>query len=736
MAKAFIGSNEEKDINYDFKYLTRHVAVLGTTGSGKTVMCKVLIEEALNKGVPVIAIDPKGDIGGLGITDENFDFRPFISSKTTAKKVAKDYFKHHYKNSLNEYKTQIFTPKSKVGIPVSLLPDLSRPKVFDKDDHNFVSGFVTPLAESITSLSSITSNKDKVETVISQILIDKWSKGEDVSISSLIELVIDPPFDKVGSLDLEDFLKEKDRKKAAASINLLLSSPAKKVWKDGVTLDMSKLLSKGSLNIFDLRYTSAEEKQFVVETVMSELYKYLLEKGGNEKLKYILYIDELAGLLPPAPANPPSKKLLELLIRQARAFGLGIVVATQNPGDIDYKILGNIGTRFVGKLRTANDLEKVAGAMDMSVSDLKADMSSVKTGEFFFNNSVSNTNFMMKARWLYSYHSGPLSEKQISYINNPSMMPKVSDSLGVEKESSKKNVLEYVSSSKKSRGRSSKSRNTVSKKSYLQDVIRQVKKYSDKSSVKVAVSKAHEFDAHLKIVAEIKPYKGEKFPLQGPYYFDLGSKMIPIDNYLKGYSWSRYVPKDAFVEKNKRSIKDAFLYAQRESRRLGKTVFFESPLTGKVSDIKEDIVKSNHEFTLKISKSKVEKLKRDRDRYVFDYEKKIKQNKKSISDFKKKLIKKKVKRTVKNLLTSRKLVKKTSEMKHYEKRVKALEKQNETYYKRVEKHKHSFEVRKQKVLDQAFDKARIHIKQKTYTPRNKDMVLHSTILLVPKRGRR
>jgi hypothetical protein len=434
MVSIIIGSKDSKDIKYEINDLTKHAAVLGTTGSGKTVMCKVLIEEALLKGIPVIAIDPKGDISGLGIHSKDFDFRPFLS-KSKAESVAKKYFSSHkVKPPLFAHKTIVFTPKSKAGKQISLMPDLSCPKNFSKikEDNSVVSALVEPISDSLVSLAGITSNKDKVQTLISQIILDSWSSSKDLSINSLIKQLISPQFSSIGSLNLEDFMKEKDRMKAASSINLLLSSPSKKVWSEGSPLSSSDMLKKGSLNIFDLRFChSQHEKQFVVEQVLQDLYKFLLEKGGSQNLKYILYIDELAGLLPPPPSNPVSKKLLETLIRQARAFGLGIVVATQNPGDIDYKILGNIGSRFIGKLRTDNDIEKVASATDNKPSELKAVIGSLKTGEFFLNNAVRNKNVKFKTRWLYTLHQGPLKEAEIGWINNPSSIPKPQGSLKV-----------------------------------------------------------------------------------------------------------------------------------------------------------------------------------------------------------------------------------------------------------------------------------------------------------------
>ena len=409
MKKASIGLSLEdgKEVNYSLDNLTQHAAVLGTTGSGKTVMCKILIEEALAQGIPVIAIDPKGDIGGLGIISKNFDFRPFVLNPTKTQQLY--YSNFHNPNSITQNKlqeitTKIYTPKSSIGLQVSLIPDLAAPKEFKQElekDSSISASLIEPLSESICQLAGLTTNYDKSMSLISSIILYNWNLNQNLTIESLIKEIINPPFENVGSLGLEDFLKEKDRLKLASSVNLILSSPSKQAWKMGQEINVKKMFQPGNLSIFDLRYSGTlEDKQYAVEQILQGIYRFLLNNGGSDNLKYIIYIDEIAGLLPPPPSSPPCKKSLEILIRQARAFGLGILLATQNPGDIDYKILGNIGTRFIGKLRTDNDITKVATATGVSVNILRNVLTTFKTGDFFFNNSIENKSDKIHSRWL------------------------------------------------------------------------------------------------------------------------------------------------------------------------------------------------------------------------------------------------------------------------------------------------------------------------------------------------
>ncbi|MFP4567851.1 MAG: ATP-binding protein [Candidatus Woesearchaeota archaeon] len=753
MVKTIISSIDSDKLYFELNDLTKHAAILGTTGSGKTVMCKVLIEEALLKGIPVIAIDPKGDISGLGIHNEKFDFRPFLS-KAKAKKTAQTYFKAHKAFAPKfSHETSIFTPKSNAGLKVSLMPDLSCPKNFskiNKMDSGSISVLIEPISESVVSLAGISSNKDKVQTLISQIILESWQKQKSLDINLLIKKLIEPDFSVVGSLNLEDFLKEKDRMKAASSINLLLSSPSKKIWSEGSPLNAKLMLKKNSLSVFDLRFcASIEEKQFVVEQILQELYKFLLSEGGSSKLKYILYIDELAGFLPPPPANPASKKLLETLIRQARAFGLGIVVATQNPGDIDYKILGNIGSRFIGKLRTVNDIEKVASATDIKPSELKAVLSKVKTGEFFLNNAIRNKNAKFKSRWLYTLHEGPLKEREISWLNVPKSAPRIDGVLGVDFKILKKPRKEKnIVSGKVSKAKTSRQgvalqntkvvlsrRDLQKRKKNLQGLISSIKKRADIVLMNVALAKISSkvYTPHLKITIEPKPYKGNELKIQGPYIFDLTSKAIPVGNYLSRRTWSQFVPEDVELEMPSASINGVFKYALSDAKSNLRTDFFESKMMNIASLNQDVLIEKNLAYLKKLAVPKIERMNLNLSKQVKLLEEKKLDANKSIREFKLKSMKKTASRAISKIFANKKLVDQTKEMKYWESRIRVLRRDVEKFNRQIvqKKKKHNLAIKK--LNDVIFEKARTQIKRRRYIPKSSDLIIRATILLIPKR---
>lgn len=789
MGKVHIGTvlgKKEKKLVYEMNSLTQHAAVLGTTGSGKTVMSKILIEEALQKGVPVIAIDPKGDIGSLAVVDSKFDFRPFVGNTLNkAEKVANQYYNAlkevQYKpeglSKLGKMETRVFTPKSNVGIGVSLIPDLAAPAHFKKlsdKDPNIVADFVEPVSESVVQLAGITGAKrDKAQSLISSILLHNWEQQKNVDFKSLIEEIIKPPFETIGSLQLDDFMKENDRKAVASSVNLILSSPAKAAWKHGEGLDVAKMFSNGNLSVFDLRFAANnEEKQFVVEQILQNIYKFLVRKGGSQRLRYILYIDELAGLIPPPPSNPASKKLLELLIRQARAFGLGIIVATQSPGDIDYRIFGNIGTRLIGRLRTEKDLEKVATAMNLKLSTLKEDSSQLKTGYFVFNDAIRNTHKIMRARWLLSYHASPLKKEEIGWINKPETKPKsngsVKLSLVKSSENSKKKkdskdkklkkqrkpkritakkivkeILEPRKKRRKSKIRGSKEKKSREKpgikaKSHknLSALIKQIKKYADKTQLRVALSQHREYVPHLKIVVEPKPVKDITFSFQGPYVFDLTTRIIPIGNFVKHYNWSVFVSDDIVVAKHKISIEKMFNYTLKDAKDNIKGKFFQSTILNFISNDREEVEQNNYRYLMDEAKLKIRQLDAKESKQVDVVREKIGANKKKITKFSAKIKAFHTKRVLKKIFQGKKSNKGKKvppEIKKYEKNTLVLKKENKKHEAKIKRIKEEFEDKKEHIRDKAYSRAHSCVKIFSYNPQRKDMIVHASLLLIPKR---
>ena len=725
MKNAFIGFNLEnsKEVNYNLNNLTQHAAVLGTTGSGKTVMCKVLIEEALAQGIPVLAIDPKGDIGGLGTISKNFDFRPFVSNPEKTQTIYVSNLHNIDKlilDKLSKTKTKIFTPKSSIGIQVSLIPKLTAPKDFKKEIENnpsIAASLIEPLSESICQLAGISNNYEKSKSLISSIILHNWKLGNDLTIESLINEVIDPPFENVGNLNLEDFLKKQERLKIASLINLILSSPSKQAWKSGQEIKIEKLLEPGNLSIFDLRYTqSLEDKQYAVEQILQEIYRFLLNKGGTDKLKFILYIDELAGLFPPPPASPPCKKSLETLIRQARAFGLGIIIATQNPGDIDYKVFGNIGTRFIGKLRTENDMDKVATAIGVSLSFLKQALLSFKTGDFFYNNSVENKSQKIHCRWLYSYHSGPLNDKEISWVNYPESKPIIEKPLELLTYPSKNQNIEKKYQDKYSL-------ETINK---LKDKI---SKYSNKFQTLIADIKSNEYVPYLSIIIEPKPFKGKSFDSIGPYIFDLTKKTEKTD--LQLFAWKKIKKYNFKILKPKLSIKKLIYYSIKDSQKQLKKRLYKSKVVDIMDEEKNKVIKYNYDFMGQELDSAIKVITEKYKRKEAKILKTLKVNSKKLTTLRNQLRAIKAGRLIRKMFGNKRLSERTKKMKKIGRAIKKIKNKGKLIRLKIKKNKQEKKEKIKAFQSKLYQKSHTLTKSLSYNPSKSDLIVHTNILLVP-----
>ncbi len=732
----FIGYVKNRKFNFNLNNLTRHAVVLGTTGSGKTVMAKVLIEEAMMKGIPVIAIDPKGDIGSVGITDDDFDFRPFCS-KATATRMASKYHEASDTSgisSMKKNKVTIYTPKSNAGKEISFIPDLKAPENFKKmieDDHNLLSDFIEPVSASVLQLAGISGSKQDIfQSFIAAIIENSWIRGKDLDIGKLIKLILKPDLKEIGSLPTDDFITKKERSKLASSINLILTSPAKRAWQNGDPIDVKNMLKKKNVSVFDLRFVSNnDEKQFVAEQIMQELYKFLTRRGGSQKLRFILYIDELAGLLPPPPASPPSKKLLELLIRQARAFGLGIILATQNPGDVDYRVFGNIGSRFIGRLRTTRDLEKVAAAMDIQVSILKKEASKLKTGDFVFNDAVKNTFAVLHARWLKSFHRGPLKKEEIAWVNDGSA-PKPEEKLSIKKSEKKRpDIKKERSKHQTKKDPAKKKTKTKPLKSYLQKIKNQISKRADKLTVKISGRKADVFKPHLKIVVEPKKTIDISARIQGPYLFDLSSKSIPEGNYLRGISWRTIIPKDVIVEKNNFSIRAAFDYAYRDAKANLRTAYYSSTISDYINTDRDHVENRNYNIMMQTARPRIRKIKDDLKKKISDMEMKIRSENRKIRNNRSKVRTLKTRRMLRKIFAGAKLKKTPKEVLDREKIISRSKRNIERYKKQISRLRDEAEYRIQKLKDKAYKKAHVCVKKRVYRPSKKDLRFHATLFL-------
>ena len=750
MAQCFIGLSDGRRVFYNMNDLTRHAVVLGTTGSGKTVMAKVLIEEALIRKIPVIAIDPKGDLGTLAVANKNFDFRPFADARTAGRQAAL------YKTRIREQdvdakgieqlastKTTIYTPKSGAGVAVSMIPNLAAPQnfaQFSSTDLNLIADFVEPVSESVAILANIRGTiREKAQSLISSILVKNWNEQKDLTIETLLSQVVNPPFEKIGSLPVEEFLKEKERRQIAASLNLIISSPAKNAWKYGEPLRVEKMLHQGNLSVFDLRFaTTTEEKQYVVEQLLSELYRFMLRQGSSERLRYLLYIDELAGLLPPPPASPPSKKLLELLIRQARAFGLGIMVATQSPGDIDYRIFGNLGTRFIGRLRTVQEIEKMATAMNLKPTQLIAEVSNLKTGDFVYHNAIQNFSKVMHGRWLLGYHGGPLKPQELGWINNADSRPAVSGEL--RQAALKKTKPQKITA--KSLVKPENTKVTVERRheravklkesqTPISKLVHLVKMYTEKTRLLVNISEAKEYVPHLKIVIMPKQVEGLEIGSKS-YNFDLTLRIIPLSKYLTKKNWSQYIPRDAVIAKPKVSIKGIIRYAVQDALPRFKTRYYQSRLMPFNSVHLKDVEYVNIQYLNDLIEPKLKHLGLQEKGLLRGIDHRIKFREETIKSYARHVTFSNTGRVLKRIFTGKRLSSGTKELRKKQRRIAALRNQCNQLKKQAARIRKRYSNRRMILQEKAEVNAHRLVRELVFEPKRKDVVVQGTILLVPK----
>ena len=435
---------------YDSSNLTTHGVCVGMTGSGKTGLCLALLEEAAMDGIPALIVDPKGDLGNLLLTFPQMrgeDFAPWVNEEDARKAgVSMEEFAateaEKWKNGLAEWGQDperiaalrekadiaIYTPGSNAGIPLSILRSFAAPDLAVAEDAELLAERVQSTTAGLLGLLGIDADplKSREFSFLSAILTDAWKKGESPDLAALIGAVQKPPFDKIGVLSLEEFYPSKQRMELVMALNNLLASPGFATWREGEPLDIASLLhtpeGKPRLAVLSIAHLSDAERMFFLTTLLEEVIAWMRRQPGTPSLRAILYIDEIFGYLPPI-ANPPSKGPLLLLLKQARAFGLGILVATQNPADLDYKALANCGTWFIGRLQTDRDKQRVLEGLESASAGRGADraalnemLNSLGKRIFLLNSVHLGAPKMFTTRWTMSYLRGPLTREQIRVL--------------------------------------------------------------------------------------------------------------------------------------------------------------------------------------------------------------------------------------------------------------------------------------------------------------------------------
>ncbi len=446
---------QDELVLYDSKDLVTHGVVLGMTGSGKTGLCIALLEEAAMDNIPAIVIDPKGDIANLLLAFPDLapaDFRPWINEDDARKKgVSPDEFAAKqaelWRKGLGEWGQSperirafrdkvdmaVYTPGSNAGLPVSILASLDVPDFEILDDAELLGERIESTVSSLLSLIGIEADpiQSPEHIVLSNIFSHAWRGGHGVTLETLIRHIQVPPFDKIGVMDLEKVMPEKDRQALAMKMNNLLASPGFSSWLEGEALDIKRMMhtpdGKPRISIFSIAHLSDTERMFFVSLLLNQTLGWMRSQSGTTSLRALLYMDEIYGYLPPT-ANPPSKKPLMTMLKQARAFGLGVLLATQNPVDLDYKALSNIGSWFLGRLQTERDkmrvldgLEGAAASNDSGFDRGKMEQLLAGLGArvFLMNNVHEDAPVVFHVRWVMSYLRGPLARRQIKELMDP-----------------------------------------------------------------------------------------------------------------------------------------------------------------------------------------------------------------------------------------------------------------------------------------------------------------------------
>jgi len=442
----------DEDLLYDAKDLTTHAVCVGMTGSGKTGLCVTLLEEAALDGIPAIVVDPKGDLGNLLLSFPELrpaDFLPWVDP-AEASRGGRTPAEHArwtaelWRRGLATWGQSgerigrlreaadlaIYTPGGNAGIPLTVLRSLAAPPPQVAGDEDALRERILSAVSGLLALLGVEADPIRSrEHILLSALVDRaWREGRSLDLASLIREIQSPPFERLGVLDLESFFSSKDRFELAMTLNNLLASPAFAAWSQGDPLDVGRLLytaeGKPRLAILSIAHLSDAERMFFVTVLLNEVIAWMRSQPGTGSLRALLYMDEVFGYFPPT-ANPPSKTPMLTLLKQARAYGLGVVLATQNPVDLDYKGLSNAGTWFLGRLQTERDKARVmeglegasaAAGAGFDRARIERILAGLGSRVFLMNNVHEDEAVVFHTRWALSYLRGPLTRAQIAQL--------------------------------------------------------------------------------------------------------------------------------------------------------------------------------------------------------------------------------------------------------------------------------------------------------------------------------
>ncbi len=444
---------------YDAKDLTTHAICVGMTGSGKTGLCIAMLEEAALDGVPVLAIDVKGDLANLALTFPQLrgeDFAPWVDgSEAQRRGITADALAAEaagrWQKGLADWQQDgarigrlreaapvtVYTPGASFGVPLAVLRALTAPTAAQRQDAELVRERASGAVSSLLTLLGVESDPmtGREHVLLATIVQNAWLAGQDLNLPTLIAQIQTPGFTQIGVMNLDTFYPAKDRFALAMRINTLIASPAFAVWTQGEPMDIARLLwtpaGKPRISVVSIAHLDDAQRMFFVSSLLTEVLSWMRSQNGSSSLRAILYMDEIFGYFPPTAA-PPSKLPMLTLLKQARAFGLGIMLATQNPVDLDYKGLANCGTWMIGRLQTERDKQRLldglegaaaVGGKALDRATIEKMMSALESRVFLVNNVHDNEPTLIKSRFALSYLPGPLSREQVTRLRNASASP-------------------------------------------------------------------------------------------------------------------------------------------------------------------------------------------------------------------------------------------------------------------------------------------------------------------------
>ncbi len=452
------GERLPDDLHYDPSDLTTHGVIIGMTGSGKTGLGVIYLEEALRAGIPTLVLDPKGDMTNLLLTFPELapdDFRPWIDAASAARDgrtpdEEATAVAELWRSGLAGWNLggadiadlrdgcgmTIYTPGSTAGVPLDIVGDLSAPELdWDEDAETLrdaIGGYVSGLLGLVDIDADPISSREHI--LLANLIEHAWRSGTPLDLATLLGWIVTPPIRKLGVFEIDTFFPEKDRTGLAMRLNGLLASPSFTAWMEGPPLDIEGMLwqdGKPQAAIVYLAHLSEPERQFMVTAVLSKLISWMRGQSGSSDLRILVYMDEVFGFVPPT-AQPPAKKPILTLLKQARAFGVGLLLSTQNPVDLDYKAMSNAGTWCIGRLQTERDKARVleavtvaSGGVDVEAIDRR--ISGLGKRVFLLHSTRGSEPTAFTTRWAMSYLRGPMTRDEVA-----SMSPEVADAATVE----------------------------------------------------------------------------------------------------------------------------------------------------------------------------------------------------------------------------------------------------------------------------------------------------------------